>query len=154
MSSNHNNNRRNVSARASVSALASRLRHLDRSTAGSDAYVAVVRALVATRDPAAVPVLASLLDSTGPIAAESIAGLIAFGVAAIPAMRACTESLDYETIRHAHRVLAELGDDASRKWLRDDGADRIDTFLERVGFTDVECGEPVANEADDAKEIA
>lgn len=40
-------------------------RLLDRCV-GSEEYVAVIRALVATRDVAAVDVLASLLDSTGP----------------------------------------------------------------------------------------
>ena len=101
---------------------------------GSEDYGTVIRALVATGDPAAIRVLASLLDSVGAIAEEAIAGLLTFGDAAIPAMRECTDSLDYDMIRHGHQVLATLGDAASVQWLRDDLAERIAAYRERLGF--------------------
>ena len=82
--------------------------------------MAVIRALVATRDVAAIGALASLLDSVGPIAEESIVGLRTFGEAAIPAMRECIDSLDSTMIQNAHRVLATLERRASRRRLRDD----------------------------------
>jgi len=135
---------------STVTALKRRLHHCD----GSEDYVAVIRALVATRDPAAIRVLASLLDSTGPIAIESIAGLLTFGEAVIPAMRKCVDSLDYDMIRHGHFVLAALGDEASKQWLREDDIDRVEAYLERRGFVDVECGDGIANETDEEKGIA
>jgi hypothetical protein len=126
---------------------------------GSEDYVAVIRELVATRDPEAIRVLASLLDSVGgPIIEESIAGLLTFGEAVVPAMRECVDSLDYDMIRHGHHVLAELGDEASRQWLRDDNADRMAAYLERQGvdpdaWTELEV-EAIANEADEQGESA
>jgi HEAT repeat protein len=147
---NSNRNHRHVT---SVSAVADLERRL-QNCRFSDDYVVVIRALVATGDRAAIRVLASLLDSTGPIAEESIAGLLAFGEAAIPAMRECVDSLDYEMIRHGHRVLAGLGDEASRQWLRDDDAERIAAYLERKGFSDLECADLIANETDEAKGVA
>jgi hypothetical protein len=161
MSSNHNN--RNVTSISTVAKLERRLQYCRFS----EDYVVVIRALVATGDRAAIRVLASLLDSVGPIAEESIAGLLTFGEAVVPAMRECIDSLDYEMIRHGHRVLAGLGDAASRQWLRDDDAERIAAYLERKGFSDVEGGDrrsaflgvlmqlfAIANETDAAKETA
>jgi hypothetical protein len=130
MNSNHNLPNVTASTGSSVAALEDRL--LD--CIGSEDYVAVIRALVATRDPAAIPVLASLLDSIGPIAEESMAGLLTFGEAVVPAMRECVDSLDYDMIRHGHHVLAALGDAASKQWLRDDRAERIAAYRERVGI--------------------
>jgi HEAT repeat protein len=147
---NSNRNHRHVTFVSAVANLERRL----QNCRFSDDYVVVIRALVATGDRAAIRVLASLLDSTGPIAEESIAGLLAFGEAAIPAMRECVDSLDYEMIRHGHRVLAGLGDEASRQWLRDDDAERIAAYLERKGFSDLECGDRIANETDEAKGAA
>jgi len=121
---------------------------------GSEDYVAVIRALVATRDPAAIRVLASLLDSVGPIAKEAIAGLLTFGDAVIPAMRECADSLDYDMIRHGHEVLAELGDEASKQWLKDDLAERIAAYRERLGFPSVLLDIFVANETDEPTEVA
>jgi hypothetical protein len=138
-----NRNIRHVTSISHVAALEQRLDHCD----GSEDYVAVIRALVATRDPAAIRVLASPLDSVGPIAEESIAGLLTFGAAAIPAMRECVDSLDYEMIRHGHRVLAGLGDEASEQWLHDDDAERIEAYLDRKGFCDVECGDSIGRRA-------
>jgi hypothetical protein len=125
-----------------------------RGCRGSEDYVTVIRALVATRDPAAIPVLASLLDSTGPIAERSIEGLLTFGAAAIPAMRKSVDSLDYEMIRHGHRVLAALGDEASQQWLHDDDVERIEAYLERKGFSEVESDDSSANETDNRNEVA
>jgi hypothetical protein len=145
-----NQNLADVRSLSAVAALVQRL----HECVGSEDYVAVIRALVAMGDPTAIGVLASLRDSVGPIAEESVAGLLTFGEAAIPAMRPCVDSLDYEMIRHGHRVLSALGDEASAKWLRDDDAERIEAYLERVGFSYVVCGEPTANETDEAKAIA
>ena len=149
---NSNQNTGNVSSLSTVATLESQL--LDCRF--SDDYVEVIHALVATGDRAAIRVLASLLDSTGPIAEESIAGLITFGEAAIPAMRECTDSLDYEMIRHGHRVLAELGDEASKQWLRDDDAERILAYLERKGFSELAAWIFLlsANETDEPNEVA
>lgn len=148
MSSNQNIH--NVTSVSCVAVLEHRL----PDCIGSEDYVTVIRALVATGDRTAIPVLASLLDSVGPIAEEAMAGLLTFGEAAIPAMRECVDSLDYDMIRHGHLVLAALGDDASKQWLRDDEAERIEAYLERMGFRDVECDHPTANETDEAKAIA
>ena len=164
MSSNHDN--RNFTSISTVAKLERRLQYCRFS----EDYVVVIRALVATGDRGAIRVLASLLDSTGPIAEESIAGLLAFGEASIPAMRECVDSLDYEMIRHGHRVLAGLGDEASQQWLRDDDAERIAAYLERKGFIyvlfadliGVRAGstpalspfESIANDTDEAKGIA
>jgi len=147
---NSNQNPPTVTFTSLVAALEGRL----QDCIGSEDYVVVIRALVATGDPAAVRVLASLLDSTGPIAEESIAGLVTFGEAAIPAMRECVDSLDYEMIRHGHRVLAALGDDASKQWLREDDDERIAAYLERKGFSDVAWEALNANETDEPNEVA
>jgi hypothetical protein len=141
------------SPRSTVDALAQR----PRSCGGSEDYVAVIRARVATRDPAAIGVLASLLDSTGPIAEEAIAGLVTFGEAVVPAMRRCVDSYDYEMIRHAHRVLAALGDAASQQWLDADDEERMLAYLERKGISEVEVAlllEAIANEDDDPEQVA
>ena len=121
---------------------------------GSEDYVAVIRALVRTRDPEAIRVLASLLDSTGPIAQEAIAGLLTFGERVVPAMRQCIDSLDYDMIRHGHFVLASLGDQASKEWLRHDNTERIEALFERLGWHDIEWDTPVGNETDAAPRVA
>ena len=131
---------------------------------GSEEYVEVIHALVATGKKGAVRVLASLLDSTGPIAEESIKGLITLatdaGLDVAPAMKKCTGSDDYEMIRHAHRVLIALGSEESREWLRADDAERIEAYLDKQGFTDeddrvwakLEAG--IANDADEEDGVA
>jgi hypothetical protein len=137
----------------SVAALKARL----EECGGSEDSVAVIRALAAMRNPAAIRVLASLLDSPGPIAEESIVGLVAFGEAAIPAMRACVNSLDYETTRHGHRVRAALGDEVSKQWLRDDDDERIAAYLEDQGLSDAESlllRLTIANESHEEKRSA
>jgi hypothetical protein len=106
---------RNVTSLSTVTALEDRL----QDCVGSKGYVTVIRALVATGDPAAIRVLASLLDSVGPIAEEAIAGLLRFGDPVIPAMRECVDSSDCDMIQHGHHVLAALGDEGSKQWLRD-----------------------------------
>jgi hypothetical protein len=145
-----NQNLRHVTSICRVAALEDRL--LD--CIGSEDYVAVIHALVATRDPAAIGVLASLLDSVGPIAKESIAGLLTFGDAVIPAMRECVDSLDYDMIRHGHQVLATLGDAASKQWLRDDRAECVAAYRERLGFPDLARGAPIGNETDRPTRVA
>ena len=139
-----------VTSASAVVALKRRLRDCE----GSEEYVAVIRALVATRDPAAIRVLASLLDSNGPIATESIAGLLTFGEAVVPAMRKCIDSLDYDMIRHGHQVLARLGDAASEQWLLDDRAECVAAYRERRAFREVARGGPIANETEEAKRTA
>jgi len=151
MSSNQNT-QAPVPCTTSVAALERRL----DDCIGSEDYVVVIRALVATRKRGAIRVLASLLDSTGPIAEESIAGLVTLGATfpeVVPAMRECTDSDDYEMIRHAHRVLAALGHDASRAWLAADDHERIEAYLERKGFTSVELVERIlGNDTDEGGE--
>jgi hypothetical protein len=146
--------RQHTPASSSVSALEGRL--LD--CVGSEDYVAVIRELAATRDPAAIRVLASLLDSVGPIAQEAIVSLLTFGEAVIPAMRACVDSLDYDMIRHGHEVLAALGDAASKRWLREDLAERIAAYCERRGISplwSLLVWEAVtANETDEPSDVA
>jgi HEAT repeat protein len=70
----------------------------------------IIDALAETRDPAAVPVLATVLDTPGPVGRAAVQALIRFGDAAVPTMRECLEAMDEDTIRNAHRVLAALGD--------------------------------------------
>jgi hypothetical protein len=147
---NSNQDPSNLASLSLISSLEDRL--LD--CIGSEDYVAVIRALVATRDPAAIRVLASLLDSVGPIAEEAIAGLLTFGDAVIPAMRECTDSLDYDMIRHGHQVLATLGDTASVQWLRDDRAECIAAYRERLGFPFILLEIFGANETDEPTQVA
>ncbi len=147
---NSNQNSRNLASRSRVRSLERRLPRC----IGSEDYVAVIRALVATRDPAAIRVLASLLDSVGPIAEEAIAGLLTFGEAVIPAMRKCTDSLDYDMIRHGHQVLATLGDTTSAQWLRDDLAERIAAYCERMGVPPIAWLFMSANETDEPTQVA
>jgi hypothetical protein len=134
----HNHRPRRVASISTVAALEDLL--LD--CVGSDDYVAVIR------------VLASLLDSVGPIAEESIAALLSFGDAAIPAMRGCIDSYDYDMIRHGHIVLAHLGDEASNEWLCDDDCERMSAYLERMGFSDLEWDGEIANETDEEDGVA
>ncbi len=147
---NSNQNTRNVTSISTVATLKRRL----RDCISTDDYVEVIHALVGTGDRAAIRVLASLLDSSGPIGEESIAGLITFGEAAIPAMRKCIDSLDYEMIRHGHRVLAALGDEASKQWLRDDDVDRMHAYLDRKGFSELAWLFLSSNETDEPNEVA
>jgi HEAT repeat protein len=140
----------------SISSVAVLARRLDEC-GGSDDYVAVIHALEATGDPRAVRVLAGLLDSTGPIAEASIAALVSFGEVAVPALVACTECDDYETIRHAHRALAALGHGASTAWLAADDADRVDAYLDEKGLTRAEWDgltPRVANQVDEQDGVA
>ena len=158
MNQNHDSNSRsNVRSICSVASLE---RRLDECV-GSQDYVEVIHALVLTRRQGAVRVLATLLDSTGPIAEESIAGLVALareGLDVVPAMRRCADSDDYEMIRHAHRVLRELGDAASAKWLREDDGERIEAYLDTKGFTPEEAlalaGTALGNDGTDEEGVA
>lgn len=147
---NSNQKSRPLASRSPVSSLKRRLPRC----IGSEDYVAVIHALVATCDPAAIRVLASLLDSVGPIAEEAMAGLLTFGDAVIPAMRECTDSLDYDMIRHGHQVLAALGDAASAQWLRDDRAECIAAYRERLGFPFILLEIFGANETDEPIQVA
>jgi hypothetical protein len=158
MSSNQNSNGR-IATVTCITSVAALERRLD-DCVGSEDYVVVIRALVATRKPAAVRVLASLLGCTGPIAEESIAGLVTLGETfgqVVGAMRECVESDHYESIRHGHRVLAALGHEESVQWLHDDDEERIAAYLESKGITEQE-GELlralVANGSEDEEGVA
>jgi hypothetical protein len=147
---NSNQDSPDVASASLVSLLEDRL--LD--CVGSEDYVAVIRALAATRDPTAIHVLASLLDSVGPIAQEAIVSLLTFGDAVIPAMRGCVDSLDYDMIRHGHEVLAALGDAVSQRWLRDDLAERIAVYCEHRGISLLLAEIVIANDTDEPSEVA
>ncbi len=90
-------------------------RALDRCTTSTE-YVVVIRKLARTQDPDAIKILASLLDSPGPVGAAAVRGLLSFGQLAETAMRRClARSMDEDQIRNAHRVLAALGDAYSER---------------------------------------
>jgi hypothetical protein len=161
MSSNQNSkNAKNSNATVTcITSVATLERRLD-DCVGSEDSVVVIPALVATRKPAAVRVLASLLGCTGPIAEESIAGLVTLGETfgqVVGAMRECVESDHYESIRHGHRVLAALGHEESVQWLRQDDEERIGVYLESKGITEQQ-GELlrglVANGSEDEEGVA
>ena len=98
--------------------LASLERALDGCLTSTE-YVVVIRKITRTRDPGAIAVLASLLDSPGPIGAAAVRGLKSFGPLAETEMRRCVaQSMDEDQIRNAHRVLAALGDAYSRRAVR------------------------------------
>jgi hypothetical protein len=90
-------------------------RALDRCTTSTE-YVDVIRKITCTRDPDAIAILASLLDSPGPVGAAAVKGLISFGQFAEAEMRRClAQSMDEDQVRNAHRVLAKLGDAYSKR---------------------------------------
>ena len=68
-------------------------RALDRCTTSTE-YVDVIRKITRTQDPDAIEVLASLLDSPGPVGAAAVRGLISFGQFAEGEMRRCLAQLD------------------------------------------------------------
>jgi hypothetical protein len=79
-------------------------------------YVRAIRRITRTQDPDAMAILASLLDTPGPVGAAAVKGLVSFGQFAESEMRRCLAcSMDEDQIRNAHRVLAELGDRASKR---------------------------------------
>ena len=91
------------------------VRALDRCDTSTD-YVDVIRRIARTRDLDAIAILASLLDSPGPVGAAAVRGLISFGQFAEGEMRRCLAlSMDEDQIRNAHRVLAALGDRYSKR---------------------------------------
>jgi HEAT repeat protein len=82
----------------------------------STEYVRAIRRITRTQDPDAIAILASLLDTPGPVGAAAVRGLIAFGQFAEREMRRCVaEGVDEDAIRNAHRVLAALGDRGSKR---------------------------------------
>jgi hypothetical protein len=88
---------------------------LEDCTTSTD-YVRIIRKITRTQDPDAIAILASLLDSPGPVGAAAVRGLISFGRLAEAEMRRClVDSMDEDQIRNAHRVLAALGDAYSRR---------------------------------------
>ena len=94
------------------------VRALDRCDTSTD-YVDVIRRITRTRDLDAIAILASLLDSPGPVGAAAVRGLISFGQFAESEMRRCLRlSMDEDQIRNAHRVLAALGDRYSMRAVR------------------------------------
>jgi hypothetical protein len=107
-------------------------RRLDRSVSSEDC-VRTVRALARTADPAAVPVLASLLECPGAVGRAAVQALLTFPRAVVePAMRECLEALEEEIVRNAYRVLAAFGDVRSRRamhavcWADFEESERID----------------------------
>ncbi len=88
-------------------------RRLD-DAAPAAALCATLRALAATRDPAAIAVIATMLDSAGVVGNAAVEALVSFGDAARPEMRRCIDTgIDEDGIRNAFRVLAALGDVAA-----------------------------------------
>ncbi|HEY2513325.1 MAG TPA: hypothetical protein VGI39_20795 [Polyangiaceae bacterium] len=78
--------------------------------------VLVIRRITRTRDPDAIAVLASVLDTPGPAGAAAVRGLISFGQLAESEMRRTVAlSMDEDAIRNAHRVLAALGNRRSKR---------------------------------------
>jgi HEAT repeat protein len=99
-----------------------RLQRLQRRLDGclfSDDYVRVIRAITETQEPRAIPILASLLDSQGPIAEAAVQGLLTFGESVAPAMRRRLDHEDSDVRRHARLVLARLGDEVACRELAD-----------------------------------
>lgn len=89
------------------------VRIANRESNLSEDYVAAIRAIAATEDPDAIPVLASFMDSPGIVGREAALGLfLHFGqLAAEPMRRLIAQSIDEDQIRNAYRVLAALGDE-------------------------------------------
>jgi hypothetical protein len=95
----------------------------------SEDYVRGIRALEATRHEDAAPIIADFLDMPGPVGDEAVRALVSLArcgggrctraVVADCCLRVWT-SLDDDEIRNAHRVLAALGSDASRRALAAD----------------------------------
>ena len=82
----------------------------------STEYVRVIRRITRTQDPDAIVLLASVLDTPGPVGAAAVRGLMAFGHLAMSEMRRCVANgVDEDAIRNAHRVLAALGDRAAKR---------------------------------------
>jgi hypothetical protein len=82
----------------------------------STEYVRVIRRITRTQDPDAIVILASVLDTPGPVGAAAVRGLMAFGQLAESEMRRCVATgVDEDAIRNAHRVLAALGDPYSHR---------------------------------------
>jgi hypothetical protein len=81
----------------------------------STQYIRVIRQITRTQHPDAIAILASLLDSPGPVGAAAVKGLISFGQLAEAEMRRCLDAMDEDMIRNAHRVLAALGDAYSQR---------------------------------------
>ncbi len=81
----------------------------------STGYVRIIRKITRTQDPDAIAILASLLDSPGPVGAAAVRGLVSFGQLAEAEMRRCLDAMDEDMIRNAHRVLAALGDTYSQR---------------------------------------
>lgn len=122
----------------------------------SEEYVETILEVTETRMPRAIAVLASLLDSPGPVAEAAIEGLVSYGADAVPAMRACVASCDADMIRHGHMVLAELGDAESVRWLKADDHERAEAYLDEMGFLDLddEDGDAVDESASTANDDA
>lgn len=116
----------------------------------SDDTVAAIRAIAATEDPDAIPVLVSFFDVPGIVGREAALGLYRhFGqLAAEPMRRLIEESMDEDQIRNAYRVLAALGDAYARRavfahcWADLDEEDAIARALAEI-----------ANDADDPSDV-
>jgi hypothetical protein len=82
----------------------------------SEPAVAAIQEIAATQDPDAIGILCRWLDVPGPTGLAAVEGLISFGVFAEEAVRRVVRvSMDEDQIRNAHRVLAALGDESSKR---------------------------------------
>src|SRR6185312_54703 len=85
------------------------VRRLDRCI-GSEDTSHVLGEIVALGHPDGIPVLVEYLGvERGPIVEAAIAGLVAFGETAVPAVVAALDEPDADVQRHTRRVLDELG---------------------------------------------
>lgn len=96
-----------------------RLRRKLEDAPTSEPAVAAIREIAATQDPDAIRILCRWLDVPGPTGLAAVEGLVSFGVFAEEAVRRVVRvSMDEDQIRNAHRVLAALGDEQSKRTVR------------------------------------
>lgn len=76
----------------------------------SEGRIKNIHLIAATKDPAAIPILAEYLDVEGPVAEAVIAGLLSFGPPVAFPLRQYLETDDSQKRRNAALVLARLGD--------------------------------------------
>jgi hypothetical protein len=87
---------------------------LENDCVGSEDYVRCIGRIARTRSVDAIPILASLLDSPGPIGAAAIEALVGLGDAVIAEMKRCADSLDSDMVAQAHEVLERVARHSTR----------------------------------------